>query len=99
VNLDISWDEVAKWITADAQALTAWMQLLVDYPERFLFGTDSLAPKTQADYFQAYDVYNPLWDRLDRSTAQKVKLGNYERIFDAARTKVRDWEARQPVDR
>jgi Amidohydrolase len=99
VNFDISWDEVAKWITADAQALASWTQLLIDYPERFLFGTDSLAPKTQADYLQAYEVYNPLWDRLDRSTAQKVKLGNYERLFDAARARVREWEARQPVDR
>jgi hypothetical protein len=95
VNVDISWDEVAKWITADSQALAAWSQLLIDYPDRFLFGTDALAPKTQADYLKAYEVYNPLWDRLDRSTAQQVKMGNYERIFDVARAKVREWESKQ----
>jgi Amidohydrolase len=99
VNFDLSWDEVAKWITADAEALASWTRLLVDYPDRFLFGTDSVAPKTQAEYLKPYEVYNPLWDRLDRPTAQKVKFGNYERIFDEARRRVRDWEARQRVDR
>jgi hypothetical protein len=36
-----------------------------------------------------------LWDRLDVATARKVKAQNFERIFDAARVKVRAWEAAQ----
>ncbi len=93
VNFDISWDEVAKWIVADDAILEAWVKMLNEYPDRFLFGTDTVAPKSQADYLKAYDVYQKLWDRLDPDTAAKVKQKNFERIFDAGRVKVRAWEA------
>ena len=95
VSFDISWDEVAKWIVADDATLDAWVKLLNAYPDRFLFGSDAVAPKTQADYHKAYDAYAKLWSRLDADTASKVKSKNFERIFDAARLKVRAWEARQ----
>lgn len=95
VHLDISWDEVAKWIVADNVSIDAWARLLTDFPDRFLFGTDTVAPKSQADYLKAYDVYRRLWERLDEDTAAKIKSRNYERLFDAARAKVRQWEARQ----
>jgi predicted TIM-barrel fold metal-dependent hydrolase len=93
VSFDISWDEVAKWIVADEATLQAWAKLLQQYPDRFLFGSDTVAPKSQADYLKAFDVYQKLWDRLDADTAAKVKSRNFERIFDAARIKVRAWEA------
>jgi hypothetical protein len=95
VNFDISWDEVAKWIVADDATLDTWVTLLNQYPDRFLFGSDTVAPKSQADYLKAYDAYQKLWERLDVSTANRVKVENYERIFDAARAKVRAWEAKQ----
>ena len=95
VNFDISWDEVAKWIVADDASLDAWVRLLKQYPDRFLFGSDAVAPKTQADYLKPFDAYQRLWERLDVQTASKVKSRNYERIFDAAREKVRVWEGRQ----
>ena len=46
-------------------------------------------------YLKAFDAYQRLWERLDAETASKVKSKNFERIFDAARLKVRAWEARQ----
>ena len=95
VCFDISWDEVAKWIVADDASLDAWVRLLQQYPDRFLFGSDVVAPKTQADYLKAFNAYQRLWERLDADTASKVKSRNFERIFDAAREKVRAWEARQ----
>ncbi len=98
VNFDISWDEVAKWIVADDATLDAWMKLLQQYPDRFLFGSDTVAPKTQADYLKPYDAYAKLWARLDAQTADKIKAKNYARIFDAARVKVRAWEAAQVRD-
>ena len=94
VSFDISWDEVAKWITADDASLDAWARLLNEYPDRFLFGSDAVAPKSQADYLKAFDAYQRLWDRLDPETARKVKSQNFERIFDTARRKVRAWEAK-----
>jgi hypothetical protein len=95
VNFDISWDEVAKWIVADGASLDAWVALLKQYPDRFLFGSDAVAPKTQADYLKAFDAYRRLWERLDAETASKVKSKNFERLFDAARIKVRAWESAQ----
>lgn len=95
VNFDLSWDEVAKWIVEDDASLDAWANLLQQYPDRFLFGSDAVAPKTQADYLQAFNAYRKLWARLDAGTAEKVKVQNFARIFDAARAKVRAWEAAQ----
>ena len=95
VSFDISWDEVAKWIVADDAVVDAWAKLMNQYPDRFLFGSDIVAPKTQADYLKAFDVYQRLWERLDADTASKVKSKNFERIFDTARAKVRAWEAAQ----
>src|SRR5262249_3771074 len=95
VNFDISWDEVAKWIVVDDAVLDSWAKLVNQYPDRFLFGTDAVASRTQADYLKAFDVYQRLWERLDPEAANKVKSRNFERIFDAARAKVRAWEAAQ----
>ncbi len=39
-----------------------------------------------------YNAYEPLWKSLTPETKQKVLFGNYERLFDAARVKVRAWE-------
>ena len=34
----------------------------------------------------------PLWPQLTPAASRKVRIGNYERLFDAARTRVRAWE-------
>ncbi len=39
-----------------------------------------------------YELYEPLWKLLEPGTREKVRKGNYERLFDAARQKVRAWE-------
>ncbi len=92
VVFDISWDEVAKYVVKDKESVQAWARLLNRYPDRFLFGTDSVAPKTTSAYMKTYYDYEPLWNALDPETARKIKMGNYERIFDTAREKVRAWE-------
>jgi hypothetical protein len=92
VNFDLSWDEVAKYVlsTPDATRLTA--DLINRYPERFLFGTDEVAPPDQGKYVRVFNQYEPLWRLLAPDASRKVRLANYERLFDAARVKVRDWE-------
>ena len=37
-------------------------------------------------------MYDPLWKLLSTETSEKVRKGNYERLFDEARRKVRAWE-------
>jgi hypothetical protein len=62
-------------------------------PELALFGTDEVAPSTQKQYLRVYYQYDPLWQLLTPVAREKVTKGNYERIFDEARNKVRAWEA------
>jgi len=92
VNFDISWDEVAKYLVSTPEATRITADLINRYPDRFLFGTDEVAPKTQAAYLKVYYQYDPLWALLSKDAVQKVRKGNYERLFDQARLKVRAWE-------
>jgi hypothetical protein len=92
VYFDIAWDEVAKYIVSSPEATRIAADLMNRYPDRFLFGTDEVAPPDQQTYFRVYNQYTPLWGLLDRQTSEKVRKENYERLFDAARRKVREWE-------
>ncbi len=89
---DISWTEVAKYMVGTPEATHIAADLLNRYPDRFLFGTDEVAPTSQEQYLRIYSIYDPLWKQLNRETADKVRKGNYERLFDEARRKVRAWE-------
>jgi len=92
VCIDISWDEVAKYIVASPETVKATAQLISKYPDRFLFGTDEVAPADQDKYLKVYNMYKPLLEQLTPETRQKLLKGNYKRIYDAARLKVRAWE-------
>jgi len=89
---DISWDEVAKYAVSSAEATERTANLLNKYPDRFLFGTDTVAPKDAAAYYAVYDMWKPVFDLLTPEAKQKVLRGNYERIFDQGRKSVRAWE-------
>ena len=45
-----------------------------------------------APYFAVFDMWAPVWKRLNPEVSQKVRKGNYERIFDEGRRRVRAWE-------
>jgi hypothetical protein len=90
--VDISWDEVAKYLLATPESLQRTAVLINPHPERFLFGTDEVAPTDQAKYLKVYDMYAPLFAKLLPSSSALVRKGNYERLFDEARRKVRAWE-------
>ena len=93
VYFDISWDEVAKYIVASPESVRITADLINRYPERFLFGTDEVAPPNQEKYLRVYYQYEPLWNALSPQASEDVRKGNYERLFDEARRKVRAWEA------
>ena len=95
VALDISWDEVAKYVIHDDATLEAWATLIERHPTRFLFGTDAVAPAGWEGYVANYTVYAPLWERLAPGVRAQVERLNYERIFDAAIPRVRAWERRR----
>ena len=92
VNFDISWDEVAKYAVASPQASARVAVMLNKYPDRFLFGTDTVAPAGPGPYFAVFDMWAPVWTQLTPDASLKVRKGNYERIFNEGRRRVRDWE-------
>ena len=87
-----SWTEAAKYFVASTETIKQTTQLIERYSDRFLFGTDAAAPRDQSDYFKIFSQYDPLWKQLTEPTLRKLRLANYERIFDQARGKVRNWE-------
>ena len=100
---DISWTEIAKYmVTTEVQdyyfktpeSTRIAAALFNRYPDHFLFGTDEVAPKDQQSYLKVYSLYDPLWKLLTPEAAEKIRKGNYERLFDAARSRVRAWEAK-----
>jgi Amidohydrolase len=95
---DISWTEVAKYLVGSPEATKISADLINRYPDRFLFGTDEVAPSNQEQYLRIYGLYDPLWKLLNKDASEKVRIGNYERLFGKARTRVRAWErANLPV--
>jgi predicted TIM-barrel fold metal-dependent hydrolase len=95
VYFDISWDEVAKYILSTPAITRGAAALINRYPDRFLFGSDVVAPKDTTQYYAVFESYRPLWTQLSPDASAKVRKGNYERLFDAARQKVRAWEKAQ----
>jgi Amidohydrolase len=92
LNIDLSWDETAKYILATSESLTATAELINRHSDRFLFGTDEVAPTEQVKYLKVYAMYAPLFARLTPGESERLRKKNYERLFDAARRRVRAWE-------
>ena len=92
VHFDLSWDEVAKYVLATPDTTRRTAALVNRFPSRFLFGTDEVAPADQQQYLRVYRRYEPLWQALTPAARDLVKRGNYERLFDTARERVRAWE-------
>jgi hypothetical protein len=93
IYFDISWDEVAKYLVATPESTRRAADMANRYPDRFLFGTDEVAPANQEKYLGVYNQYGPFWKLLTPETSEKVRKGNYQRLFDEARRKVRAWES------
>jgi predicted TIM-barrel fold metal-dependent hydrolase len=92
VYFDISWDEVAKYAVASPESTRNTVEIFNRFPDRFLFGTDNVAPPDQATQLRVYDMWQPIWSQLTPAASRAIRRGNYERLFDAARIAVRAWE-------
>lgn len=90
--IDISWDEVAKYIVEKESSLSNSAYLINKFPDRFLFGTDNVAPSSQEKHLEIYHIYEPLWKLLTPDAREKILKKNYETLFDKSRKDVRAWE-------
>lgn len=93
VMIDISWDEVAKYAVATPESIERTATMLNQYPERFMFGSDCVAPKSGDNQLAVYKIWEPIWALVTPEAKALICKGNYERIFDKARKDVRAWEA------
>jgi hypothetical protein len=60
VNIDLSWTEVAKYISSSPEATERIAALINKFPDRFLMGTDEVAPADQKSYLKIMDMYASL---------------------------------------
>jgi predicted TIM-barrel fold metal-dependent hydrolase len=95
VYFDISWDEVAKYLVQNDSTVQAMAAMINRYPDRFLFGTDNVAPASTEAHLKVFNQYQPLWNALSPTARELVRKGNYQRLFDEARRKMRLWESKQ----
>jgi hypothetical protein len=92
VVFDISWDEVAKYAIASPETKQATATVFERFPDRFLFGTDNVAPPDTAAQLRVFHLWDDIFARLTPAASLAIRRGNYERLFDAARVRVRAWE-------
>jgi Amidohydrolase len=92
---DISWDEVAKYAVSSPEIEQATAKLLEQHPDRFLFGTDNVAPNDQETQLRIFHLWDRIFAQLSPSASVAIRMGNYERLFDRARERVRAWERAQ----
>lgn len=85
-----------------------WKKFLLSYQDRILYGSDNVFYKrarfgpdgavipgsrqTLDDYSAVQRDYEKLWRDVDPAVADKIKHGNYYRLFDEAKRRVRAWE-------
>src|SRR5215467_10696618 len=61
VYYDISWDEVAKYAIASPEIEKRVAKMFNGHPDRFLFGTDNVAPADQASFLRVYHLRDLVW--------------------------------------
>ncbi len=92
VNFDISWDEVAKYAVSSPEVSARVVALFNQYPDRFVFGSDTVAPASAEKYYAVFDMWAPIWPKLTPEASSKIRKDNYQRLFDEGRREVRAWE-------
>lgn len=71
VYVDISWDETAKYITATPETVDATASLIKRYPDRFLFGSDVVAPTSIE---APSKVYVRAWKRANNEVSGQDRI-------------------------
>jgi hypothetical protein len=97
LHFDLSWDVVAQQLVQsdgqfDQVKAEPLIQLMNDFPDRFLFGSDCVAPRSAEAWASTSKVFRELVDRLEPETRRKFTKGNYERVYMQARQVVRAYE-------
>ena len=95
-------------------SLDDWAGFIRKYQDRVLWGSDTVIytgnkiddkgnlilgkEMSVEDYLAVKDILKPLWEKAGPEVVNKVRYANHVRLFDAARMKVRAWEAAHAKD-
>ena len=88
-NFTIHKEFVSSKVAGDTASLTDPALAHV----HFDISWDEVAKYAVSSQMRVSDLWNPIWAKLTPAASRKVRLGTYERLFDAARRNVRAWEA------
>ena len=92
LHIDISWSHVANQLRRSPEALQRWGRMINENPNRFLIGSDSLSPIGAGHWNETFKLHGELVRSLSSEAREKLLNGNYERVFVAARPRVREFE-------
>lgn len=106
--LDISWSQVAKQLsgknmqtgldkspTEKAATVQRWADFINKNSDRMMFGSDTLAPKSDAQWAETLCMYNEkdgLFSKLTKTALENVTTKSYENHIKSARPHVRAFE-------
>lgn len=88
--IDLSWSRIAKKIDHGKVAA-----LIEEFPDRFIMGSDALAPVSNEVLSQTYDIYagpGNLLSRLSDDVREKVLVTNYVDVIRAGREKCKKFK-------
>ncbi|MGN6652393.1 hypothetical protein, partial [Trinickia sp.] len=94
VRFDISWNDVGEAYMSNPKMRQALVDFIVRYPDKVLFGSDTVKPVNGGQYNQALTLIAPLIAdiaRRDPEAAYAVVRGNYEAITNDARQRSSAW--------
>ncbi|NDP59621.1 MAG: amidohydrolase family protein [Oxalobacteraceae bacterium] len=81
--IDLSWSRIASKLDPDKVAA-----VINNHPERFIMGSDALAPHDAQVLGQTYAIYDApdgLFKKLSEDVLQKILVTNYERVIRGGR--------------
>ncbi|WP_206956883.1 amidohydrolase family protein [Trinickia acidisoli] len=94
VKFDVSWNDVGEAYMSDPQMRKGLVDFIVRYPDKVLFGSDSVKPVNEGQYNQALTLLSPLIAdvaRRDPEAAFKLLRGNYEAVTSDAHERSNAW--------
>lgn len=79
LSIDLSWSVLEHMLDADGEPRAEWLQLLRDYPDRFVLGSDLLGRFGRLG--ERMDAYRPLLDALPEDIAHGIARDNLLRLI------------------
>jgi len=96
VNFDVSWNDLAQHIQEKPEIEQRFINLVLEHPHRFLWGSDSVKAPTEDNYERHYHDMTPLFESIEarKTGGRAVQLmlhGNANRVFANARSRGQQW--------